>query len=316
MGKLKNEFCFKVGEHQDVIEGVSHREKLCITITDNASSAQAVFNDAAARKLRDELNAWLGETALGTPVAPPPKYGPHYNDEDKGTCPVCHGSGIDYDDGCAACGGTGDDSIVRACDDPPPVWSVDPPTDPKIIEFARVNRFYKQAFKTDAHKATSREFPQYICNNDGGSCAFNVAGIGMQCEECNKYVHPGDYGFDDLKRFYLSIADEPARPVMSLRSYDMAALKGIENFDAVAEVVPVSSYDLTAPGPIYPDATGNGPDLVEVDTLLYRYDFTYTLSNGNRARVSVLAATFERAFDLADVPVDQTFTCSRVPHEV
>lgn len=45
-------------------------------------------------------------------------------------------------------------------------------------------------------------FPDIGCTDETQECAFIVAGIGMQCEKCRLYLHPGDKHHAEVKAYY------------------------------------------------------------------------------------------------------------------
>lgn len=63
------------------------------------------------------------------------------------------------------------------------------------------------------------------------NCGFQVAGIGLQCKEgdaCGRYVHPGDPGFDELKRYHNAINapdTEPLETVSLKFNYEPGVLR-------------------------------------------------------------------------------------------
>lgn len=64
------------------------------------------------------------------------------------------------------------------------------------------------------------KFPQFICpRGENGCCNFEVAGAGFQCltrstnDGCGLYVHPGDKGFAELRRYHeWALGEGEARP--------------------------------------------------------------------------------------------------------
>jgi hypothetical protein len=72
--------------------------------------------------------------------------------------------------------------------------------------------------KLTAPAPSAPAFPQHICPRGAeGACGFVEAGVGYQCKEgdaCQKYVHPGDPGFAELRAHDKAMAamEPPATP--------------------------------------------------------------------------------------------------------